>query len=92
MKKFALAAAGGIFAGAVATTQVAAPLLAQEAAQMSIAVEPRPVDPDLLPAHLRQPRLDLEGLNFYEPLHPVEEAVAARAGADRRRRLAVLPS
>ncbi|MDF1727919.1 MAG: S41 family peptidase [Sulfitobacter sp.] len=33
MKKFALAAAGGIFAGAVATTQIAAPLLAQEAAQ-----------------------------------------------------------
>jgi carboxyl-terminal processing protease len=33
MKKFALAAFGGIFAGAIATTQVAAPLLAQESAK-----------------------------------------------------------
>lgn len=33
MKKFMLAAAGGIVAGVIATTQIAAPLLAQEAAK-----------------------------------------------------------
>jgi hypothetical protein len=66
-------------------------VLAQEAPQMSIAVQQRVLGPDFVPAHLRQPRLDLEGFNFYKSLHPVEEAVAARAGADRRRRLAVLP-
>ncbi|WP_298969024.1 S41 family peptidase [uncultured Roseobacter sp.] len=35
MKKFAMAAAGGIVAGVVATTQIAGPLLAQEAAKSS---------------------------------------------------------
>jgi carboxyl-terminal processing protease len=33
MKKFVMAALGGIFAGAIATTQIAAPLLAQESAK-----------------------------------------------------------
>lgn len=33
MKKFAMAAAGGIIAGVIATTQIAGPLLAQEAAK-----------------------------------------------------------
>ncbi|MGD9294771.1 MAG: PDZ domain-containing protein, partial [Roseobacter sp.] len=39
MKKFAMAALGGTLAGAIATTQVAGPLLAQEAAKSSSVYE-----------------------------------------------------
>ncbi len=39
MKKFAMAALGGTLAGVVATTQVAGPLLAQEAAKSSSVYE-----------------------------------------------------
>ena len=58
---------------------------------MSIAVHQRILAPDFVPAHLRHPRLDVEGLNFYKPLHPIEGSVTERAWADRRRRLTVLP-
>ena len=57
---------------------------------MSIAVHQRILAPDFVPAHLRHPRLDVEGLNFYKPLHPIEGAVAARAGANGRGRLFIL--
>ncbi|MFK7878688.1 S41 family peptidase [Roseobacter sp.] len=39
MKKFAMAAAGGIIAGVIATTQIAGPLLAQETAKSSSVYE-----------------------------------------------------
>lgn len=39
MKKFAMAAAGGIVAGVIATTQIAGPLLAQESAKSSSVYE-----------------------------------------------------
>ena len=58
---------------------------------MSIAVHQRILAPDFVPAHLRHPRLDVEGLNFYKPLHPIEGSVTERAGADSRGYLAVLP-
>ena len=66
-------------------------MLANEAPEVSISIQQRPLGSNVVPPHLRHPRLDVEGLNFYKPLHPIEGSVTERAGADSRGYLAVLP-